>query len=74
MTREPVQAVQTLREDLDAFEMSAAELGRRIEGPVNQTYGNPECLPRRHRLHGDAFVQAVESARAFPFAPVDFSD
>lgn len=33
--REPIHPSETLREDLDALGMSAAELARRIEVPVN---------------------------------------
>ena len=35
MTRDPVHPGETLHEDLDAIGMSAAELARRIEVPVN---------------------------------------
>ena len=35
MTRDPIHPGETLREDLDAIGMSAAELARRIEVPVN---------------------------------------
>ena len=35
MTRDPIHPGETLREDLDAIGMSAAELSRRIEVPVN---------------------------------------
>ena len=34
--REPIHPGETLREDLDALGMSAAELARRIEVPVNR--------------------------------------
>ena len=33
MTRDPIHPGETLREDLDALGMSAAELARRIEVP-----------------------------------------
>ena len=36
MTREPIHPGETLREDLDALGMSAAELARRIKVPVNR--------------------------------------
>ena len=36
MTREPTHPGETLREDLKALGMSAAELARRIEVPVNR--------------------------------------
>lgn len=34
--REPIHPGETLREDLDALDMSATELARRIEVPVNR--------------------------------------
>ena len=36
MTREPIHPGETLREDLEALGLSAAELARRIEVPVNR--------------------------------------
>ena len=36
MRRQPMHPGETLREDLDALGMSAAELARRIEVPVNR--------------------------------------
>ena len=36
MAREPIHPGETLRDDLDALDMSAAELARRIEVPVNR--------------------------------------
>lgn len=36
MTREAIHPGETLREDLDALGMSAAELARRIKVPVNR--------------------------------------
>ncbi len=36
MTREPIHPGETLREDLETLGMSAAELARRIEVPVNR--------------------------------------
>ena len=36
MTREPIHPGETLREDVEALGMSAAELARRIEVPVNR--------------------------------------
>ena len=36
MTHEPIHPGETLREDLEALGMSAAELARRIEVPVNR--------------------------------------
>ena len=37
MTRESIHAGETVREDLDALGMGAAELARRVEEPVNRT-------------------------------------
>ena len=37
--REPIHPGETLREDLDALGMSAAELARRIEVPTNRITG-----------------------------------
>ncbi len=36
MTREPIHPGETLREDLEALGMSAAELARRVQVPVNR--------------------------------------
>ena len=36
MTREPIHPGETLRDDLEALGMSAAELARQIEVPVNR--------------------------------------
>ncbi|MCY4324390.1 MAG: HigA family addiction module antitoxin [Gammaproteobacteria bacterium] len=36
MAREPIHPGETLREDIEALGMSAAELARRIEVPVNR--------------------------------------
>ncbi|MDE0225754.1 MAG: HigA family addiction module antitoxin [Gammaproteobacteria bacterium] len=36
MTREPIHPGETLRDDLEALGMSAAELARRIEVPANR--------------------------------------
>ncbi len=36
MAREPIHPGETLREDIEALGMSAAELARRIEIPVNR--------------------------------------
>ena len=36
MTRESIPAGETLRDDLDALGMGAAELARRVEEPVNR--------------------------------------
>jgi len=36
MTREPIHPGEALRDDLEALGMSAAELARRIEVPVNR--------------------------------------
>ena len=50
MTREPIHPGETLREDLDALGMSAAELARRIELPVNVI---TESLKGRRAVTGD---------------------
>ena len=36
MTREPIHPGETLRDDLEALGMSAAELARQVEVPVNR--------------------------------------
>ena len=48
--RAPIHPGETLREDLDALEMSAAELARRIEVPVNRI---TEILNGRRAITGD---------------------
>ena len=42
MAREPSHPGETLREDLDALGMSATELARRIEVPVNRIAAGPK--------------------------------
>lgn len=39
MTRTPIHPGETLRDDLDALGMSAAELARRLEIPTNRITG-----------------------------------
>ncbi len=39
MTRTPIHPGETLREDLDALGMSAAELARQVQVPVNRITG-----------------------------------
>ena len=51
MTREPIHPGETLREDLEALGMSAAELARRIEVPVNRITQIPERPARRNGRH-----------------------
>jgi addiction module HigA family antidote len=50
MPRTPIHPGETLREDLEALGMSAAELARRIEVPVNRI---TEILNGRRAITGD---------------------
>ncbi len=52
--REPIHPGETLREDLDALGMSAAELARRIEVPVNRI---TEILNGRRSITGDTALR-----------------
>ena len=52
--REPIHPGETLREDLDALGMSAAELARRIEVPVNRI---TEILNGRRSVTGDTALR-----------------
>ena len=52
--REPIHPGETLREDLDALGMSAAELARRIEVPVNCIAGS---LSGRRSITGDTALR-----------------
>ena len=54
MMREPIHPGETLREDLDALGMSAAELARRIEVPVNRI---TEILNGRRAVTGDTALR-----------------
>ena len=54
MTREAIHPGETLREDLDALGMSAAELARRIEVPVNRI---TEILNGRRSVTGDTALR-----------------
>ena len=54
MTREPNHPGETLREDLDALGMSAAELARRIEVPMNCI---TEILNGRRAVTGDTALR-----------------
>ena len=58
--REPIHPGETLREDLDALGMSAAELARRIELPVTRITEN---LHGRRAVTGrrSGFSPAVRS-------------
>ena len=47
--REPIHPGETLREDLDALGMSATELARRIEVPINRI---TEILNGRRSITG----------------------
>ena len=52
--REPIHPGETLREDLDALGMSAAELARRIEVPANRI---TEILNGRRAVTGDTALR-----------------
>ena len=52
--REPIHPGETLREDLDALGMSAAELARQIEVPVNRI---TEILNGRRSVTGDTALR-----------------
>ena len=54
MLREPIHPGETLGEDLDALGMSAAELARRIEVPVNRI---TEILNGRRAVTGDTALR-----------------
>ena len=54
MAREPIHPGETLCEDLDALGMSAAELARRIEVPVNRI---TEILNGRRSVNGDTALR-----------------
>ena len=52
--RDPIHPGETLREDLDALGMSAAELARRVEVPVNRI---TEILNGRRAVTGDTALR-----------------
>ena len=52
--RDPIHPGESLREDLDALDMSAAELARRIEVPVNRI---TEILNGRRSIIGDTALR-----------------
>ncbi|MCY4255477.1 MAG: HigA family addiction module antitoxin [Gammaproteobacteria bacterium] len=52
--RDPIHPGETLREDLDALGMSAAELARRIKVPVNRI---TEILNGRRSITGDTALR-----------------
>ena len=54
MMREAIHPGETLREDLEALGMSAAELARRIEVPVNRI---TEILNGRRSVTGDTALR-----------------
>ena len=54
MMRDPIHPGETLREDLDALGMSAAELARRMEVPVNRI---TEILNGRRAITGDTALR-----------------
>ena len=54
MTRPAIHPGETLREDLDALGMSAAELARRIEVPVNRV---TQILNGQRAITGDTALR-----------------
>ena len=54
MVRDPIHPGETLREDPEALGMSAAELARRIEVPVNRI---TEILNGRRAVTGDTALR-----------------
>ena len=52
--REPIHPGETLREDLDALGMSAAELARRVEVPVNRI---TQILNGQRAITGDTALR-----------------
>ena len=54
VTRDPIHPGETLREDLEALGMSAAELARRINVPVNRI---TEILNGRRAITGDTALR-----------------
>ena len=58
--REPIHPSETPRENLDALGMSAVELARRIEVPVNRI---TQFLNGRRATTGDALRAAACGAR-----------
>lgn len=48
--REPIHPGETLREDMEALGMSAAELARRLEAPVNRV---AQILDGQRAITGD---------------------
>ena len=54
MTRDPIHPGETLSEDLEEIGMSAAELARRIEIPVNRI---TEILNGRRAITGDTALR-----------------
>ena len=54
MARDPIHPGETLREDLEALGMSAAELARKIEVPVNRI---TEILNGRRAVTGDTALR-----------------
>ena len=69
MMREPIHPGETLREDLDALGMSAAELARRIEVPVNritEILNGRRAVTRRHGAAPGALLRDVGRVLAQP--------
>ena len=68
--RDPIHPGETLREDLDALGMSAAELARRIEVPVNRiteilTTADARSPPIRHCAWGASSAPRGSSGSTF---------
>ncbi len=54
MTRSPIHPGETLREDLEALDMSAAELARQIDVPATRI---TEILSGRGKITGDTALR-----------------
>lgn len=63
MARTPIHPGETLRDDLDALGMSAAELARQLDVPTNRTTG---ILNGAHSITGDT---ALRLGRFFSTSP-----
>ena len=67
--REPIHPGETLREDLDALGMSAAELARRIEVPVNritEILNGRRAVTGRHGAQARALLRHIGRVLAQP--------
>ena len=63
--RNPIHPGETLRDDLDALGMSAAELAHRIQVPVNRI---TEILNGRRAVTGDTALRLAR--KSSPAAPI----